>query len=269
MQERGHGPAPLPIVLTHGFPSSFLEYLHLLPLLTDPAAHGGRAEDAFDVVIASLPGDGFSDRPSGPLLEATVADAWCRLMRDGLGYRRFAAHGSDVGTGATIGLGRRHPESVVGIHLSAPYLDPPPQPWPAAVGAFVEAQARERAQDVAYPRLQSTRPLTVAYGHRLAGGAGRMDRRPLPRLQRLRRRHRGALHARPDPHQPDLYWVTATIGSSMRAYYDHEHFEPPPAPGGASRSRSASPSSPTAIAPGPRARRASSPSTLSTSPAGR
>jgi len=74
VHERGKGPDPLPIVLTHGFPSSFVEHLELLPLLTDPAAHGGRAEDAFDVVVTSLPGYGFSDPLPGPVLETTVAD---------------------------------------------------------------------------------------------------------------------------------------------------------------------------------------------------
>lgn len=164
VHERGSGPVPMPIVLTHGFPSSFVEHLDLLPLLTDPAAHGGRAEDAFDVVITSLPGYGFSDPPTGPMLEGMVADMWCRLMRDGLGYTRFGAHGSDVGTGATIQLGLRHPEHLLGIHLSAFYLDPPPEPWPPAVHEFIETQRRERAEDVAYSRMQTTKPQTVAYG---------------------------------------------------------------------------------------------------------
>jgi hypothetical protein len=74
VHERGNGPAPLPIVLTHGFPSSFVEHLDLLPLLTDPAAHGGHADDAFDVVITSLPGFGFSDPLNEPMLEEPVAD---------------------------------------------------------------------------------------------------------------------------------------------------------------------------------------------------
>jgi pimeloyl-ACP methyl ester carboxylesterase len=84
------GASSIPIVLTHGFPSSFLEHLDLLPLLTAPAAHGGRAEDAFDVVITSLPGYTFSDPLGEPVLEGTVADLWRRLMRDGLGYGRSA-----------------------------------------------------------------------------------------------------------------------------------------------------------------------------------
>jgi pimeloyl-ACP methyl ester carboxylesterase len=158
VHERGDGPAPLPIVLTHGFPSSFVEHLDLLPLLTDPAAHGGTAEDAFDVVVASLPGYGFSDPPIGPMLEGTVADLWCRLMRDGLGYTRFGAHGSDVGSGVTIQLGLRHPDHLIGIHLSAFYLEPPPEPWPPVVREFIERQGGERAEDVASHEVATSPP---------------------------------------------------------------------------------------------------------------
>ena len=164
VHERGNGPAPLPIVLTHGFPSSFVEHLDLLPLLTDPAAHGGSAEDAFDVVITSLPGHGFSDPLNEPMLEDKTADLWCRLMRDGLGYTRFGAHGSDAGSGVTLQLGLRHPENLIGIHLSAFYLYPPPEPWPPAVHEFMERQRLERAEDVAYSRMQSTKPQTISYG---------------------------------------------------------------------------------------------------------
>jgi pimeloyl-ACP methyl ester carboxylesterase len=158
--EPGNGPDPLPIVLTHGFPSSFVEHLELLPLLTDPAAHGGRADDAFDVVVTSLPGYGFSDPLPEPMLESTVADMWCKLMRDALGYTRFGAHGSDVGSGVTIELGLRHPDHLIGIHLSAFYLYPPPEPWPQAVRQFIERSTRERAEDVAYSRMQATKPPT-------------------------------------------------------------------------------------------------------------
>ncbi|MDQ3875802.1 MAG: epoxide hydrolase, partial [Actinomycetota bacterium] len=164
VHERGNGRDPLPIVLTHGFPSSFLEYRLLLPLLTDPATYGGSADDAFDVVLASLPGYAFSDPLKEPFLEASVADMWCRLMVNGLGYNRFGAHGSDVGAGPTMQLGLRHPEHVIGIHLTAFYLDPPPEPWPPAVRAFIEQQTRERAPDVAYSQMQRTRPQTAAYG---------------------------------------------------------------------------------------------------------
>jgi pimeloyl-ACP methyl ester carboxylesterase len=232
VHQRGNGPAPLPIVLTHGFPSSFVEHLDLLPLLTDPAAHGGRAEDAFDVVITSLPGYGFSDPLPGPMLETTVADLWCRLMRDGLGYSRFGAHGSDAGSGVTIQLGLRHPEELLGIHFSAFYLEPPPQPWPRAVREFIERQRRERAEDVAYSRMQSTKPQTVAYGltDSPAGlAAWIVD------LFRAFSDCGGNIESRFTLDQLltnlTIYWVTSSIGTAMRGYYDYEHFETPHSPG--------------------------------------
>jgi pimeloyl-ACP methyl ester carboxylesterase len=232
VHERGNGPAPLPIVLTHGFPSSFLEHLELLPLLADPATHGGRAEDAFDVVVASLPGYGFSDPLPGPMLETTVADIWCRLMRDGLGYTRFGAHGSDVGSGVTIELGLRHPDELIGIHLSAFYLYPPPEPWPPAVHEFVEWELGERAQDAAYSRMQSTRPRTAAYGltdspaglaawvvdlfRAFSDCGGDVE-------SRFSRDHLLA--------NLTIYWVTRAIGPAMQGYYDYGHFQPSPPPG--------------------------------------
>lgn len=232
VRESGKGPAPLPIVLTHGFPSSFVEHLELLPLLTDPVAHGGRAEDAFDVVIASLPGYGFSDSLLGPMLEGTVADLWCRLMKDGLGYRRFGAHGSDVGAGVTIQLGLRHAEQLIGIHLSAFYLELPPEPLPPAVTEFIERQRRERAEDVAYSRMQATKPRTVTYGltDSPAGlAAWIVD------LFRAFSDCGGDIETRFTRDQIltnlTLYWVTASVGPAMRGYYDYEHFETPPPSG--------------------------------------
>jgi len=182
VHERGRGPDPLPIVLTHGWPSSFVEHLDLVPLLTDPAAHGGRAEDAFDVVVTSMPGFGFSDRPTvAGVFETTIADMWSRLMRDGLGYQRYGAHGSDVRSGVTIELARRHPDRLLGVHLSAFYLETPPQPWPLAIREFFAARERERVDEGAYSRMQATKPQTLAYGtQRLTGGARWLDHRALP-----------------------------------------------------------------------------------------
>lgn len=229
VHERGNGPDPLPIVLTHGFPSSFVEHLDLLPLLTNPADHGGYAEDAFDVVITSLPGYGFSDPLSEPVLEGTVADLWCRLMRDGLGYERFGAHGSDIGSGVTMQLGLRYPDHLIGIHLSAFYLFPPPEPWSAVVREFIETQSHERAEDVSYSRMQATKPQTIAYGltDSPAGlAAWIVD------LFRAFSDCGGEVESRFTREQLltnlTIYWVTATIGSSMRGYYDFEHFDTPP-----------------------------------------
>jgi pimeloyl-ACP methyl ester carboxylesterase len=152
-------------------------------------------------------------------------------MTDGLGYERFGAHGSDVGSGVTIQLGLRYPEHLIGIHLSAFYLYPPPEPWPPAVREFIEWQRRERAEDVAYSRMQSTRPQTVAYGltDSPAGlAAWIVD------LFRAFSDCGGEIESRFSRDQLltnlTIYWVTATIGPSMRGYYDFAHFEiPPPA----------------------------------------
>lgn len=97
IHERGKGPDPLPIIITHGWPSSFLEMLKIIPILTDPESHGGRAEDSFDVVVPSLPGYGFSDRPARRGMNiSSIADTWARLMTDVLGYDRFAAQGATM-----------------------------------------------------------------------------------------------------------------------------------------------------------------------------
>jgi pimeloyl-ACP methyl ester carboxylesterase len=106
---RGKGPAPLPLVLTHGWPSSFYELLGLVPLLTDPASHGGDPADAFDVVIPSLPGYGFSDPLPGRGSSARIPEVWMRLMNEVLGYRRFGAHGGDIGAYVTNRLGYEFP----------------------------------------------------------------------------------------------------------------------------------------------------------------
>ncbi|GHO56365.1 epoxide hydrolase family protein [Ktedonobacter robiniae] len=114
IHERGKGPNPLPIILTHGWPSSFFEMLKIIPLLTDPARYGGDPADAFDVVVPSLPGFGFSDRPRerGWQLPKT-AELWARLMRNELGYQRFAAAGGDFNCGPSIALSARYEPSML------------------------------------------------------------------------------------------------------------------------------------------------------------
>jgi pimeloyl-ACP methyl ester carboxylesterase len=114
----GKGPAPLPLVITHGWPGSFVEMVKLIPMLTDPVAYGGRAEDAFDVIVPSLPGYGFSDRPRQRGMDPSkIAALWVRLM-DELGYQRFAAQGGDWGSAVSTALGLDHAERIIGIHLN-------------------------------------------------------------------------------------------------------------------------------------------------------
>ncbi len=115
---RSKNPKPLPLIITHGWPGSFVEMVKLIPLLTDPAAHGGRAEDAFDVIVPSLPGYGFSDRPTERGMNPfKVAALWARLMAE-LGYERFAAQGGDWGSTISTALGLEHAQHIVGIHLN-------------------------------------------------------------------------------------------------------------------------------------------------------
>jgi hypothetical protein len=110
----------LPLVITHGWPGSIVEFLKVLGPLTDPPAHGGAAADAFHVVCPSLPGYGFSDRPrrAGWGVER-IAAAWIQLMAR-LGYERYGAQGSDWGTSISAAIGQQDPEHVAGIHLTPP-----------------------------------------------------------------------------------------------------------------------------------------------------
>lgn len=118
------GAAPIPLVLTHGWPSSFFEFLPVIGPLTDPAAHGGDPADAFDLVVPSLRGFGFSGPlPLGHSHPARVADLWAGLM-DRLGYRRFGARGGDIGSHVTNFLGARYPDRLIGIFTHHPALHP-------------------------------------------------------------------------------------------------------------------------------------------------
>jgi pimeloyl-ACP methyl ester carboxylesterase len=216
---RGTGPDPVPIVLTNGWPSSFLEYLELIPLV-------GRD---FDVVVPSLPGFGFSGVPARPgVASPVVADVWHRLMTEGLGYRRFAAHGSDIGAGVTAQLGLRHPADVIGVHLCATVVPPPAGELTEDEQRYFAELGKWRADESSYLHQQGTKPQTLAYGlaDSPAGLAGWIvekyrdwsdshgdvvDRIGLERLLATL----------------TLYWVTGTITSSTRMYYENQHHGAP------------------------------------------
>ena len=121
---KSKNPNALPLILTHGWPGSIVEFLKVIRPLTDPGAFGGNAEDSFDVVIPSLPGFGFSGKPTAPGWDVTrIAGAWAELMRR-LGYASWSAHGGDWGAAVTTALGAMQPEGLLGIHLSTPYAFP-------------------------------------------------------------------------------------------------------------------------------------------------
>lgn len=158
---RGTGPNPTPLLLTHGWPDSFHRFHKVIPLLTDPAAHGGSDEESFDLVIPSIPGFAFSDRTA--MSSSAVADLWAKLMTE-LGYERFGAAGGDVGSGVTLALARRHPERLTGIHLTD-------AGYPTGQEADLSASEQEFAGFIqgwwftqgAYAMLHSTKPQTIAY----------------------------------------------------------------------------------------------------------
>jgi pimeloyl-ACP methyl ester carboxylesterase len=165
----GTGPAPLPLVVTHGWPGSFIEMERIIPLLTDPAAHGGDPDDAFHVVVPSLPGFGFSAPPAAPgISPQRIAGMWVELMT-GLGYERFAAQGGDIGAGVSMWMARRSPARVIGAHLNfIPSRYRPPlgaglPPVTAEEQAFLDSAAAWSAAEGAYAALHSTKPQTLAY----------------------------------------------------------------------------------------------------------
>jgi pimeloyl-ACP methyl ester carboxylesterase len=158
----GRGPAPLPIVLTHGFPDSFARFLKLIPLLTDPPD----PRDAFDVVVPSLPGFAFSSGPDRKSDLFHVADRWHELMTT-LGYERYGAHGGDWGSTVTEHLARSHRDAVLGIHLTdVPFwhaLRKPEDPTHAE-RRYLDAIAEFQKAEGAYALIQGTRPQSLAVG---------------------------------------------------------------------------------------------------------
>jgi pimeloyl-ACP methyl ester carboxylesterase len=155
----------LPLVLTHGWPGSVVEFLDVVGPLTDPTAHGGDAADAFHVVCPSLPGYGFSDKPASTGWGVDrIAAAWAELMRR-LGYDRYGAQGGDWGSMVTGGLGQVDPDHVVGIHVNMPVAGPAEGPdlTPAELHAL-EGYNEHRTWGTGYSKQQSTRPQTLGYG---------------------------------------------------------------------------------------------------------
>jgi len=166
----------LPLLLTHGWPGSILEMVNTIGPLTDPEAHGGRAEDAFDVVIPSIPGYGFSAKPRelgwGP---ERIGRAWDVLMKR-LGYGRYVSQGGDHGSVISDAMARQRPDGLLGIHLNMPptipadYVrginagDAPPPGLPDDERVAFETLSRFFARNAAYGALMVTRPQTIGYG---------------------------------------------------------------------------------------------------------
>jgi len=223
VHERAREGKGIPLILTHGWPSSFLELLPLVPLLTAPKANGIDGP-AFDLVIPSLPGYGFSERPAQASYR-TVARMWHELMH-GLGYERYGAGGGDFGSGVATYMGIENPAAMIGIHLTTMDLWPPTgdgtRPLTGAESAYVAHVRRWDAVERGYSAIQSTRPQTLGYAlnDSPAGLAAWI-------LEKWRSwsDSRGDLEARFSRDflltMLTLYWVTESITPSMRDYFDN------------------------------------------------
>ena len=228
IHQRGQGLEPFPLIISHGWPGSICEMLKIIPMLTDPAAHGADPADSFDVVVPSLPGYGFSGKPTGRGMgNRRIASMWRRLMVEGLGYSRFGAQGGDWGGMISSRLGFDFPEDVAGVHVnlmtgvpaSVRSLDPP---LTRSEQAFL-AQARRWFEDEGgYFHIQRTKPQTLAYGlnDSPAGLAGWV-------VEKFRTWSDCGGDVESSFTKNELltnitvYWVTQTIGSSARHYYEN------------------------------------------------
>jgi pimeloyl-ACP methyl ester carboxylesterase len=159
-------PDAAPLVMTHGWPGSVVEFHKVIGPLTDPARYGGSPEDAFHVVCPTLPGFGFSGKPARPGWNVDhIADAWDQLMAR-LGYPRYGAQGGDWGSRVTSALGRRHPGNLIGVHLNfVAFLRP------HDAGDLTDAERASLAaldelidRGIGYAQIQSTRPQSIGYG---------------------------------------------------------------------------------------------------------
>jgi pimeloyl-ACP methyl ester carboxylesterase len=234
---RSSEPGATPLVLTHGWPGSVVEFLDVIGPLTDPAAHGGDPADAFHVVIPALPGFGFS----GPVADAgwttnRIARAWAELMRR-LGYERFAAQGGDIGAGVSVELGRVAPDRVIGVHVNGDSGSLPPLPMPDEERASLTDLERDRVarveafmqEEFGYIAIQSTRPQTLGYG---------LVDSPVALLAWVMDKFREWTHPRhvlPDEivdrdrllTNVMLYWLTGTASSAAYVgYAQHEGWGP-------------------------------------------
>lgn len=224
IHERGRGTQSIPIVLTHGSPDSFVRFLKLIPMLTDPVAHGGAAADAFDVVVPSLPGFGFSDKPESAGSVFGVGDLWHTLMTKALGYARYGAHGGDLGGMITEQIARSHADAVIGMHLTdipSWHTFQKPDELSAEEVRFFAGIEKLQRTDGAFMMIQGTRPQTLADG--LNDSPAGLAAWILEKFQAWSDCN-GNVESRFTKDELltniTLYWVTGSIGSSFLPYYD-------------------------------------------------
>jgi pimeloyl-ACP methyl ester carboxylesterase len=214
----------MPIIFTHGWPGSFVEFLEVIGPLTEPTRFGGNADDAFHVVIPSLPGFAFSDKPfeTGWDVER-IAKAWVMLMQR-LGYERWVAQGGDWGSGVTHALAHLRPPGLIAAHVNWPFVFPsklPENPTPAEKRAF-ERAAWFQGEQSGYFREQATRPQTI--GYIVADSAAGQALWIYEKFQAWtdnRGNPEDALSIDAMLDDISLYWFTNTAASSARIYWEN------------------------------------------------
>jgi pimeloyl-ACP methyl ester carboxylesterase len=222
-----HVPSPepdaLPLIVTHGWPMSVFEYTDLIGPLTDPEAHGGRREDAFHLVIPSIPGIAFSGPTRTPGWDTDrTARAWATLM-ERLGYDRYGAHGNDAGSLISPELGRHDADHVVGVHVTQLFSFPSGDPSEfvdlsdedAAAVQFLEGFTQ--GGGLAYNAYQSAQPQTLTYA---------MQDSPAGWLAWVAQLFRDYVDRDYIITNAATYWLTGTIGSSVRRYHADAHAQP-------------------------------------------
>ena len=219
----------LPIVLTHGWPGSVVEFLDVIEPLTDPTAHGGEPRDAFDVIIPSLPGFGFSDKPDSPIWDLPrIAGAWATLVKR-LGYTRWVAQGGDWGSGVTHMLAKLRPNGLLAAHTNWPLVFPtelPALPTPEEKRA-IEASDRFYGDGYGYFKLNATRPQTIGYA--LADS-------PIGQAMWIYEKFQAWTDNNGNPEDAltidqildniSLYWFTNSAASSARIYWQNSRAGP-------------------------------------------
>jgi microsomal epoxide hydrolase len=226
IHERGKGPNPTPILLLHGFPDSFYRYHKVIERLTDPAKYGGDPNNSFDVIVPSIPGTGFSDPVTFD--DETNADLFAKLMTEVLGYKQFISAGGDHGAIITQALARKHPELLLGIHLTD--VGYPDQNTDFSTLSPAEMEMAQWVQQwfmeegIGVNMIMATKPQTLAYGlndspaglaawligYGSSGGKGKEELKTRFSADELLT-------------NVMIYWVTETIDSAARAYYANAH----------------------------------------------
>jgi pimeloyl-ACP methyl ester carboxylesterase len=228
IHEPGHGPNPKPLLLSHGWPGSVYEFMRIIPMLTDPAAHGGDPNRSFTVIAPSLPGYGFSGHPRVRAFNIqAIAETFDKLVTEVLGYKRYCAQGGDWGSAITSRLGEVHGDHLYGIHLNLIFVGGHTRSkgdLSQEEKVFLADMDHFRREETGYQGIQGTKPQTLAYG---------LNDSPAGLAAWITEKFRtwtdcgGDLESRVTKDQLlsniMIYWVGQSINSSTRLYYEARH----------------------------------------------